>query len=182
MIKHNIFGSMKKYLLIFMSLIFLSFSKWDGGLSNFCKIEIYSGLFNFGSESLKLTEEGLLCRKTIDKRKTSYVKVKFIPFSKIKFNDMKNLQNYLIDVNFFKSFDSILKKKYISIGSSPSVFVIRETNEKYKIIKDFDFENKQLDSLIKLMNNIIPLKYRKTYALAGLHSAHSTHSASKVSK
>ena len=93
---------------------------------------------------------------------------------------MKNLQNYLIKENFFKSFDSIVSKNYTSIGSSPSIFVIRHTNDKFKIIKDYDFDNKQLDSLVILMKNIIPFKYRSNFAIFSRYSsmhAHSTHSA-----
>lgn len=155
---------MRGYIFIVVALLFYGFNTTD--MSKFRKVEIYQGISIYGSQSLKLTEEGLLIRNDDflfkhKKRKIS----KFIPLFKLNKNKIAKITNYLESYNGFNDL-YIKRDSLITTSSNPRVYIIRTYNyEKIKILIDHDRHCPELDSLKILMNDLIPRRFKKKYSL-----------------
>ena len=137
-------------ICLFFLFSILPSEEWDGNMNTFAKIEIYRGYTIYGTTSLKLTEEGLIYRKSWDKHV-----IKFIPFKKLNRNKLRRLQTFVIRNNYFADYDTLLEEKYITLDKVPDIYVIRKGNyENIKVIKD-DTQNAKLDSLNILMNELL---------------------------
>ena len=155
---------MKKIIILILAFIlFSSHSLWDGDMDNFTKIEVYQGYSIYGSKSIKLSENGLICRnhEYYNKRNKGII---FIPYRKLNFDKMISLQSFLLKNKQFVGYGSVLKT--ITSNSSPDVFVFRYNNyENTKMIKDFLRKDIKLDSVKVLLNNLLPKRYKKKYSL-----------------
>ena len=154
-----------KNILLIAGFVFilLSFNKWDGTISQYGRVEIYAGTTTFGTKSLKLTEEGLLLRFSDWQRANE--NVKFIKLHELNRNSLYSVQNYLIRMNFFRDFDTIINNDYSDNGAISNVFVIRQNNNYIKKIKSYKNDFTPLDSLVFYMNNLIPKKYKEKYSV-----------------
>jgi hypothetical protein len=131
----------------------------DCRFESLVRLEIINVLYEFGSYCISLTQEGLLCRKY------NYTKddIQFIPFKKLNRIDLKNLECYLINNDYFKK-DTVIDDPNIWISGLPLRVVIRPSWGKFVKIKFYDNKenyDQKLDSLITLTNQLIPKKYRK---------------------
>jgi hypothetical protein len=150
-------------ILFSITSIFYSFKEWDRTLNEFCRVEIYSGYTIFGTNCLKLSEEGLLMKENDFSKINS--QIKFIRFDKLDRVKVFKLQNYLIRENYFINYDSIISKEVRPSCSTPDIFVIRKTNSTFKKIKCYIDDYEPLDSLIYYMNGLIPVKYQKKFRI-----------------
>lgn len=142
-------------------------------------LEIRDGLYEHGERILKLTHEGLLIRSVCINCKGYENNIKFINRNELRMDKIITLNEYLKNNDHFQSFDH----EYLHDGNAlvvPRVYLLKipETNCEKEIL-DFDYlgnynsihnlERRKLDSLVLLMNDIIPRKYFDHYSIHVYH-------------
>lgn len=136
-----------------------------GRWSDLIRIEIITGLSAFGTHSLKLSEEGLLCRTT---SMSGNVEIIFCTFDKIDKKCFSKLQCFLLRNDYF-SRDTIIDSPNVCVYDVGTTKVlIRKDWNKITKIEFIDNESNcdiKLDSLINLTNDLIPDRYKKLYAI-----------------
>jgi len=153
---------MRNFFILLIIPALLGFSEKEP--VGFYRVEIYQGGTSYGLISLKLLEEGLVCRNNyfLTKHKKNKLSI-FIPVRKIDPDSWENLQVFLIKNNGFSDFKREYKKEK---NGFRNVYIIKkEIDQNSKIIIDFEKKDQKLDSLRILMNELIPRKYKKDYSL-----------------
>lgn len=113
-----------------------------------------------GLQSIRLTNEGLICKAVNMNLKQS---IRFFKMSKL---DHYKLLTIELKVNQFMTLElpDLIDDSKIETSSSPiQLKIINQKN--FKEITWIDGENKDLDEMIKLVNNLIPEKYRDFYSI-----------------
>lgn len=136
---------------------------------------IHDGLFEHGERAIILSPEGLLIRRVCINCKGYDNNIRFIRINELSTGKLNSLTKFLEDNDFFSSFDS----EYLNEGNGlvvPRRYTISnpESNCEKEIL-DSDYlgnlnpaehiERQKLDSLVLLMNSIIPPKYFEHYSI-----------------
>lgn len=156
---------MKKYLMMILITLVVASSmsqaKWDGYMGNFIRIEIEDGSF----QSIRLFEEGLLCRSIIHSGKQI---TEFFPLTKLDFKCLVELESFLLN-NSFMLKDTIIDQPDFYCGSPMLYFFIINGNNSSRIYwKDGGCEN--LKTCLTLLNKLIPKRKRELYSISPRHS------------
>jgi len=161
---------------LFFLLIF-SFRNWQEKPDDYSipSIKVYDGLFRNGEQAIILLPEGLIIRSTCINCSNYRRKVRFFRIDELDPVGIERLSNFLQRVHYFKHFRS----KYLTEGNGlivPRRYVIEDSKDNCKKqILDWDFSGNfnptykedrvKMDSLLILMNDIIPKKYLNKYSI-----------------
>lgn len=135
------------------------------------QIEIYSGGTEWGTKALVLTREGLIMRSSA---LMGEYKIKFIEVNKFSPKQMGYLNSFLKRHNYLKR----LKTKYygeLNGFNIPRKYVLRSYKDNhflsildkdYLLYQERDYSDRiVMDSLVILMNALIPKKDKDSYSL-----------------
>lgn len=129
--------------------------KWDGDISKFIRIEI-----QHGPSSIKLLEEGLLCKYSNEKGKWN---IDFFPIKKLDLKQFITIQNYLLNCSLLMK-DTIMDEPSIETdGYGFSFFIIKGDYSNHLFWRDGECE--ELKTCINLINELIPKRKRKLYKI-----------------
>lgn len=138
-------------------------------------IKVYDGLFRNGEQAIILSPEGLIIRRSCINCNNYKRKVRFFRVDQLDSEKIEKLLDFLQRVNNFKQFRS----KYLTEGNGlivPRRYIIGDAKDNCKKqILDSDFSGNfnasykedrvKMDSLLILMNDIIPKKYVDKYSI-----------------
>ncbi|HBG69965.1 MAG: hypothetical protein A2W93_05590 [Bacteroidetes bacterium GWF2_43_63] len=161
---------MKKNKIIIVGLLFVLFlnnsacksqTKWFE--KDFIRIEIDNGAFH----SIKLLEEGLLC-KTVDTNFVSFVE--FFPNSDLDFSKIGKLEEYLNSEPLFNKNATIDDPSLVTSGGNYGgleISIIRNSN--LYAIYWIDGDCEYLEKCLALLNDIIPTDKRDMFSILFKH-------------
>jgi hypothetical protein len=129
--------------------------------SEFIRIEVDQGVFH----SLKLFEEGLMCKSVDDHFRT---KIEFFPITKLDHDNILQAQKYIIGCARLFNDTTIDDPTQIVYHDNYSfmkftIFV----NENIHTIKYIDGKSIELETCLHLLNKLIPGRKRKLYSILG---------------
>ncbi len=142
-------------ILLFFSSFGYGQTKMEWNNENFIRVEVDMG----GYHSIRLFEEGILCKSINSKLKP---KLNFFPTNEINYKALVKLQIYLLE-NLDVLKDTILDVPNQRIFSSYSLKIVFTQGEKTFNILWLDGENEKFEIILKLLNDVIPFKYQKLY-------------------
>lgn len=152
---------MRKYLIMILITLVgtscISQAKWDGSISNIIRIEIDNGSF----QSIRLFEEGLLCKSIIHSGKRI---TEFFPITKLDFKCLIELQNFLLN-NSFMLKDTVVDNPWFACSCPRLYFFIINGNNSYRIYWE-DGECENLKTCLTLLNKLIPKRKRERYSIS----------------
>lgn len=153
-------------IMFFMySIAYNCYSQWPPNNYDYRIVEFFCGDTEFGTKSLKISEDGLLMRYSrggVGGPK----RIVFIPIRKINYKKLVCLQSFLWENDkIISELDTVVNPdNTIVIGSNPDRYFIRCGNRvKSYFIVDYYGENVLLKSLKFYMNEIIPNNYKNKF-------------------
>ena len=155
---------MKGLILTSIFSLFLGISNKDlvteketDNLSKMTILEISFG----GRYSLKLINEGLLCRNLDLKKKNQ---IKFYRTENLNYDSYLKLDSFLDSIDLFEM-DSIYELPNVKIYSSFKVDITYVRDNNCTHIKWLSGKNENLATLLSLVNNLIPEKDREKFKI-----------------
>lgn len=155
---------MKGLILTSIFSLFLGISNKDlvteketDNLSKMTILEISFG----GRYSLKLINEGLLCRNLDLKKKNQ---IKFYRTENLNYDNYLKLDSFLDSIDLFEM-DSIYELPNVKIYSSFKVDITYVRDNNCAHIKWLSGKNENLATLLSLVNNLIPEKDREKFQI-----------------
>lgn len=145
---------------IFLPFLFFLF---NGAFSqpniDFVEIRVNAGPSIYGSTSIKLIREGLICRTYIMKKNEEKEIIKFFSFSELDKGKFIELQNYIsenniVNIGQLEVPDSIIVSHHNPIKIS---FIELNNNDFSTVL--YQYCNPEMDNMIVLLNALIPKKY-----------------------
>ncbi len=122
----------------------------------YCEIRCCWGN-NFGDNSIKFTEEGLICNTFKNNKKRTL----FIDYLKLKTIDIDMFQEFLERNNFF-NYDSVYSCDKIILDGILQTVVLRK-RDTYKVISYNYCYHQKLDSIYYFMNKLVPKNKKDLY-------------------
>ena len=153
MIKSNI---MKLSMLLFVTIIGMGFNRIESSHFGFEILNIEMG----GVYSLKLTQEGLIC-KGMDKK--GRFKIQFFEIKDLNMNLIEEL-NKNVDNTITLNLPNTVDDKSIVSSAIPIKLTIVK-DDHYQSFLWIDGKNEQLENLITSINLIVPKKYQTTFVI-----------------
>ncbi len=155
---------MKGLILTSIFSLFLGISNKDlvteketDNLSKMTILEISFG----GRYSLKLINEGLLCRNLDLKKKNQ---IKFYRTENLNYDNYLKLDSFLDSIDLFEM-DSIYELPNVKIYSSFKVDITYVRDNNCTNIKWLSGKNEKLATLLSLVNDLIPEKDREKFKI-----------------
>lgn len=155
---------MKGLILTSIFSLFLGISNKDlvteketDNLSKMTILEISFG----GRYSLKLIDEGLLCRSFDLKKKNQ---IKFYRTENLNYDNYLKLDSFLDSIDLFEM-DSIYELPNVKIYSSFNVDITYVRDNNCTHIKWLSGKNENLATLLSLVNDLIPEKDREKFKI-----------------
>lgn len=155
---------MKKYLIwIFISTYSIIYGQNlfenDLLLGKFSVIEIHQNRFQ--GNYIKMSPSGLVCRKIISEKEDSVI---LIRYKDIKQSSVEKVVKYIEKEKLNIDYPNLIIDKNTPTSIEYSYFVFLESVRNYKCIIDLKKEKKFI-TLIKLLNGVLPKKYRPFFDL-----------------
>lgn len=132
-------------------------------MENFLSVRISSGYTTFGTQSISLQREGLICWNHffLDGRDE---KATLIPFEELSIKKVWEVMDYIYQNNLLEySNDSLAipPRGFVGQAYPPTkiVFIIY-AQDRYKVLYYYYCDNK-IDKLIQMMNDLVPLNYKE---------------------
>jgi hypothetical protein len=152
-----------KILLFTPILCFLTNISWFGEI-DFIEVRIQTGLTIYGTTSVTLIKEGLVCRTTkiVNGKVTEYVD--FYKMKKLDIPKVLEVQKYILENQIFEVTNLYVPETYVYSGGTTIIsfyaYATRQCNS-----FEYIYCDSQIDTLIKLINELIP-KNKKEFTIA----------------
>lgn len=151
---------MKTIIFLLLSIVSFLPSSNDVPIKNlydnFIRVEVNKGRYY----SLKLFEEGILCKSTNEKYE---VIIDFYPLKDLDFKKFKKIQDYLHEHNFFEMSSTYNNPSVVHHTHHVNLLFLNNTE--IKRIQWTGGEYKHLEKLLGLVNDLIPNEKRETYSI-----------------
>lgn len=137
----------------------------------YCRIEISDGGGSYSS--IKLMEEGLICKRMGRVAETSYPIQIFIPLDMLDEKKLLKLQKFILSDSIFFNDSVFSDTVHQPISATPwiNIFIIHP-NYKSNIITWEMGYNEKLQKCVELLNDLVPDKYKEIYYIKPLIKRH----------
>ena len=130
---------------------------------NFIEVRVNSGLSVYGFTSIKLVREGLILRTYKVKKKRENEVIKFVLFKDLDKKKFVALQDYISQNNILKIEQPIVPDSIIVSNHNPIKLSFIQLEQNYYSNFTYQYCDSRIDTLIKLLNELIPKKDRKMF-------------------
>ena len=149
---------------VFHFLFLILFSSWSFGQMDF-EVRLSDGPTVYGFTSVKLLREGLVCRKIISEddkwKEISF----FVPFPALDSKKYQAIQDYIATNKLFEIKEAIPETASTNERDHPTrIALIQLEKDEYSSFL-YSYCKPEVDTLIKMMNALIPKEQRDIYRI-----------------